>query len=64
MVQSESQSISVATSTSPIHTTIAFALIAPDGQVSTVAGKGTPGYADGDRNTALFDTPCGIVVRK
>ena len=33
-----------------------------DGQVSTVAGKGTPGYADGDRNTALFDTPCGIVV--
>src|SRR5689334_17747362 len=37
-------------------------LIAPDGQVSTVAGSGTPGFADGDRNTSLFDTPCGIVV--
>lgn len=36
--------------------------ITPDGQVSTVAGQGTPGYADGDRNTALFDTPSGIVV--
>lgn len=37
-------------------------LITSDGQVSTVAGEGTPGYADGDRNTALFDTPCGIVA--
>lgn len=37
-------------------------LITPDGQVSTVAGKGTPGYADGDRNSALFDTPSGIAV--
>jgi len=37
-------------------------LITPNGQVSTVAGKGTPGYSDGDRNTALFDTPSGIVV--
>jgi sugar lactone lactonase YvrE len=37
-------------------------LIANDGQVSTVAGKGTPGYVDGDRNAALFDTPCGIVA--
>lgn len=36
--------------------------ISTDGQVSTVAGAGTPGYADGDRNTSLFDTPCGIVV--
>ena len=36
--------------------------ITSDGQVSTVAGKGTPGFADGDRNAALFDTPCGIVV--
>jgi len=36
--------------------------ISTDGQVSTVAGAGTPGYADGDRNTALFDTPCGIAV--
>jgi sugar lactone lactonase YvrE len=37
-------------------------LITPDGRVSTVAGKGTPGYADGDRSNALFDTPCGIAV--
>lgn len=36
--------------------------ITSDGQVSTVAGKGTPGYADGERNTALFDTPCSIAV--
>ena len=36
--------------------------ISSDGQVTTVAGAGTPGYADGDRNTSLFDTPCGIVV--
>jgi len=32
------------------------------GDVSTVAGKGSPGYADGDRNTSAFDTPCGIVA--
>ncbi len=37
-------------------------VISPDGQVSTLAGKGSPGYADGDRNTALFDTPSGITV--
>jgi sugar lactone lactonase YvrE len=37
-------------------------MITPDGQVSTVAGKGAPGFADGDRNTALFDTPSGIIV--
>ncbi|HEX5874962.1 MAG TPA: NHL repeat-containing protein [Pyrinomonadaceae bacterium] len=36
--------------------------ISADGHVSTVAGQGMPGYADGDRNTAMFDTPCGIVV--
>jgi sugar lactone lactonase YvrE len=36
--------------------------ISPDGQVSTVAGRGGPGYADGEAATALFDTPCGIVV--
>jgi sugar lactone lactonase YvrE len=36
--------------------------IAPDGQVSTIAGAGQPGFADGDRNTSLFDTPCGVVV--
>lgn len=36
--------------------------ISTDGQVSTVAGAGTPGFNDGDRTTSLFDTPCGIVV--
>jgi NHL repeat-containing protein len=36
--------------------------ISPDGQVSTVAGAGSPGYADGDRGTSLFDTPCGVAV--
>ncbi|HXQ71101.1 MAG TPA: NHL repeat-containing protein [Pyrinomonadaceae bacterium] len=36
--------------------------ISPDGQVSTVAGAGTPGYADGDRNSAQFDTPCGVIA--
>ena len=37
-------------------------IITTDGQVSTVAGQGTAGYADGDRNAALFDTPCGIIT--
>ena len=37
-------------------------MISANGQVSTVAGKGTPGYVDGDRNTAQFDTPSGIAV--
>ncbi|HEX5890783.1 MAG TPA: NHL repeat-containing protein [Pyrinomonadaceae bacterium] len=37
-------------------------MISPDGQVSTVAGAGTPGYADGDRNNSLFDTPCGVIA--
>jgi sugar lactone lactonase YvrE len=37
-------------------------MISSDGQVSTVAGAGTPGYADGERSTALFDTPCGVAV--
>ena len=37
-------------------------MIAVDGQVTTIAGKGSPGYADGDRASAMFDTPCGIVV--
>ncbi|HVF22102.1 MAG TPA: hypothetical protein VM941_03465 [Pyrinomonadaceae bacterium] len=37
-------------------------MISPDGNVSTIAGAGTPGYADGDRNTSLFDTPCGIIA--
>ena len=37
-------------------------MITSEGQVSTVAGQGTPGYADGDRNVAQFDTPCGIIT--
>ncbi len=37
-------------------------LITPGGHVSTVAGAGRPGYADGDAGVALFDTPCGIVL--
>ena len=37
-------------------------LISPDGNVSTLAGAGTPGHTDGDRNTSLFDTPCGIIA--
>jgi len=37
-------------------------IITTDGQVSTVAGQGTAGYADGDHNVALFDTPCGIIT--
>jgi DNA-binding beta-propeller fold protein YncE len=36
--------------------------ISPEGQVSTVAGMGLPGYADGDHSAALFDTPSGIIV--
>ena len=39
-------------------------MIASDGQVTTVSGGGTPGYVDGDRNTSLFDTPCGVVVMR
>ncbi len=35
--------------------------ITSDGIVSTVAGAGL-GYADGAASSALFDTPCGIVV--
>ena len=36
--------------------------ISTDGQVTTVAGGATPGYADGAATAALFDTPCGIAV--
>lgn len=36
--------------------------ISTDGQVTTVAGAGQPGYADGAAATSLFDTPCGVVV--
>ena len=37
-------------------------VISPKGVVSTIAGAGTPGFADGTGKAALFDTPCGIVV--
>jgi sugar lactone lactonase YvrE len=37
-------------------------MIATDGQVTTIAGGGTPGYADGVQKAALFDTPSGIIV--
>jgi sugar lactone lactonase YvrE len=33
-----------------------------DGQVTTVAGAGRPGYVDGDSTNALFDTPCALVI--
>jgi sugar lactone lactonase YvrE len=34
--------------------------IAPDGTVTTLAGAGTPGYADGKGNQALFYSPTDI----
>jgi sugar lactone lactonase YvrE len=37
-------------------------MITTEGQVTTIAGAGTPGYADGEQKTVLFDTPCGIAV--
>jgi sugar lactone lactonase YvrE len=37
-------------------------VITPDGDVRTVAGAGSPGYADGDANAARFDTPSGVAV--
>lgn len=36
--------------------------LAPDGQVSTLAGGAAPGYQDGQAANALFDTPCTIVA--
>lgn len=38
--------------------------IAPDGMVTTLAGNGVPGIADGIGELAQFDTPCGIAVGK
>lgn len=34
-----------------------------DGLVSTVAGNGTPGYADGQGDNAMFNTPTGVYFR-
>ncbi|HEY9404530.1 MAG TPA: hypothetical protein VIQ24_17870, partial [Pyrinomonadaceae bacterium] len=33
-----------------------------DAQVTTIAGGGSPGYADGAGAGALFDTPCALVA--
>jgi sugar lactone lactonase YvrE len=37
-------------------------VIAPNGQVRTVAGGNEPGFVDGNNVEAQFDTPCGIAV--
>ena len=37
-------------------------MITTEGEVTTIAGGGAPGYADGEQKSALFDTPCGIIV--
>ncbi|HLG13619.1 MAG TPA: gluconolaconase [Blastocatellia bacterium] len=36
--------------------------ISPAGEVTTIAGDGAPGFADGDGLASLFDTPCGIAL--
>ena len=37
-------------------------MITTEGEVTTIAGAGTPGFSDGEQKAALFDTPCGIVI--
>ncbi|MGH9882989.1 MAG: hypothetical protein ACRD6N_16245, partial [Pyrinomonadaceae bacterium] len=37
-------------------------MITPGGEVTTIAGVGRPGFADGAASSALFDTPCSVVV--
>ncbi|HSE37656.1 MAG TPA: NHL repeat-containing protein [Blastocatellia bacterium] len=36
--------------------------ITTDGVVTTIAGTGSPGYSNGQANSAMFDTPCGVAV--
>jgi sugar lactone lactonase YvrE len=36
--------------------------VAPDGSVSTLAGGGAPGYADGIKRAARFNGPVGVAV--
>jgi sugar lactone lactonase YvrE len=36
--------------------------IAKDGNVTTLAGAGSPGFRDGEASSALFDTPSGVAV--
>ncbi|MBI3752467.1 MAG: hypothetical protein HY266_00230 [Deltaproteobacteria bacterium] len=38
--------------------------IAPDGNITTIAGSGIRGYKDGDGKTAMFAYPTGIAVDK
>ena len=37
-------------------------MITTKGEVTTIAGGGTPGFADGEQKLALFDTPSGIIA--
>ncbi|HWF88937.1 MAG TPA: hypothetical protein VN659_08885, partial [Pyrinomonadaceae bacterium] len=37
-------------------------MITTEGEVTTIAGGGTPGFADGEQKLALFDTPSGILA--
>jgi len=38
--------------------------ISRDGDVTTIAGTGLPGYGDGAAAAAAFDTPCGVAIDK
>jgi sugar lactone lactonase YvrE len=37
-------------------------MITTQGEVTTIAGGGTPGFADGEQKVARFDTPSGIIA--